>query len=167
MIELRHRSLWLPGLVCVSSHPQAQGFGFSYSRRKKLLLVTQNGAKFASTDGYQYLEYNGTRFAVRSKRQLWIFSVMESLHSDSEVFNFRWAAWDKQKCDGRGEVHISRTIPTEAVQHYLVQQDQSFVDGMYNKVTIANEQPTTDIAPLMACLSFFWLYFERQRLNSG
>lgn len=155
-IELMRQSIFRRELVCSSDIPGLRSCKFIY--KKRTMAVVRGNETIISTDGDSYLKMDGTCF--RTER---IKFRLSGLFSDGESLLFDW-----NLDDGKGFSAVGINRDGHADESYVVRNHTSPLATMFltkTKIEAAHRHTDANVNLMLACLAFFWTYYENDRTS--
>lgn len=160
-IELRRRSFFGRALECHTCVPGGRAYGFTY--RKHTLMVDKHGHPFASTDGTTYLRLGEARFKAERHRGM---IPPKGLFADKGALLIDWGERAKHEAEHHFGARI--LVACDPGESYVVRRDTSWPASSYlTRVVIEAPQGHAHLDRMVACLAFFWAFYEARRKRLG
>lgn len=130
-------------------------------QKRDVLSVLSNGKCIARATADNELKFGERLFKkIHSKQKLWFLRSLVGLSCDDFHLKFDWNGDTAAVKSG-----VFVTCDNLPEERYIVRNKiKPFIPRTKTKVRIESEKPPKDLQLMIACLAYFWNYFEVDRV---
>ena len=151
-ITLRQEFFHRRKFLCLSNEVGVNPYDFFYRNRE--IQVVKNGDLIATTDGKKYLNYRDVCFKRKGL-------LLKGLYSEAESLVFDWTPSDEKQT-----ILLKKMNVIYGNDVFKIINNDGYNILTLTKVDIGVPNHI-DIDLAVACLAFFWLHHEIERITFG